>query len=448
MEVRSSNEAPLDYMKILIPHITYGSHPASYISFNTLDIKTNILEPLTSPKYLYHYGALICVKSVAIDYINGDIYTVVGTTASYHYGTYYNKTYIWRYNEQGTILRTYTLGSSWQPHLTAFTRLGVDSSGYVWWFEYGNHSVKILDEALVILTSLSDIQYISVNLQPSMGGAWVLKTTSPGAIKMSHLGVILFTIPESTCTLVAANFDGGCWLYETSTNTLQKFEPVVLDTGELIYEKHLNTGPIAKEGHTCVDIANDYTGTDGVWYVVDRHLIHLSFDNKMLSDTVLPFIPTTLNASPLGVVVKRFNPGAWCFVDLCGTILNQGTHDIKITVGPKALTFDTAIRSGFSILPLSYDPLWGTNGSLQWDKKPLTGYFLPKTKYHQARYTFRTTISGNSPVISSIGIPTPVVIKDIPYNDTRDLYIKTSFTGNEETSEYKTSLKTWWHIQD
>ncbi len=257
---------------------------------------------------------------------------------------------------------------------------------------------------------------------------------------------MLFNIPEVSAYWVAGNYDGGCWILENSTNTISKYEVTVASTGERSFKKTVETSGVVARDQYCSYIVNDRTGKDGLWYISMYDIIHIDKKGNVISGTRIIFLGDSLKANSLGVLVRRRSGYYWLYLDLEGNIISSGSGGYSQAI--KTVTFKHCVEQDAHLLPLDEDPVWGSTGNLEWRKVGISGYFLPKTKYHQTRLTFRTEEDGKSPIVTSVVIPKPVVLKNIIKDQTKDLYLKTEFTGNEQTDSYASKLRCWWYIQE
>jgi len=62
------------------------------------------------------------------------------------------------------------------------------------------------------------------------------------------------------------------------------------------------------------------------------------------------------------------------------------------------------------------------------------------------RYTLTTTVQDVSPKIKAVTMPKPIKIEDIPTGSFKTAYIRTNYTGEEDSASYTSRLKCWWYI--
>jgi hypothetical protein len=452
MEVRSSNEDPKDYIKIFNYDAREYYHTDGYLTIYIRDAFTgnnDIFRPefhFSSANVAY---SKIVVRDTVVDYITGDIYVIFGNQHTKHSSTY-NRELIYKFSYDSNLLVAVTTIISSAPNIQYDMKGQISSTGYLWWFEgkyYGK--IRIYDTNIVLRYTLTDISNVSVSLVAGDTTAWVITNSSMGVYRINMDGTLLHNIPEPSAKKVAFNYDGGCWIYENATQLINKYEPYTLETGELSFKKTIVFGPVTVYGEDCSDMVNDMTGKDGLWFCYSNNVVRINADGKISCTAVLSFKPTDLKDSSLGVLARSYNYGYYAFIDFSGNILYSGKDSASYRTGVKALTYKNAVAiNNTDLLPQDDDPVWGISGSLEWKKTSISGYFLPKTKYHQVRYTLRTTVNGATPEISSITIPKPVVITDIPKDSTKPLYIRTNFSGNEEYKDYNTKLKVWWYLPE
>jgi hypothetical protein len=96
-----------------------------------------------------------------------------------------------------------------------------------------------------------------------------------------------------------------------------------------------------------------------------------------------------------------------------------------------------------SVLPASYDTVWGTGGSLEWNEVRKDGYFLPKKKYHQAEITLRGDAE-----LDKIIMPPAIRVQDIQPDSYKNIYIKTNIPEDADVKNYTGNLRCWWGVVD
>ena len=115
--------------------------------------------------------------------------------------------------------------------------------------------------------------------------------------------------------------------------------------------------------------------------------------------------------------------------------------------GVLSITYDSNQTYQTDLLPISYDPVWGTDGSLQWKEVRKDGYFLPKDIYHQAEYTLSTN-SIQNPKLESVILSPVVKIQDIQPQSYKNMYVRTDIPSYVDIGDYETGLKVWWSVEE
>jgi len=451
MEIRSSNTDPVEFTKLFYIVYSHVSGSSFYFDIHTRDLYTDSTDLFVEDVSVYSGSSYVRWRylCMAVSDLDGSIVTFAGNYSTRYAEAAYNTARATSIDQYGNIIvsdvrvniesiRSYALPDD----LAEFS-----SAGNVWVLFAYTDNLFCLDEELITVGTVSNVYRFSVSLTAGTNEAWVIYSdSSPGVFYVSYAGNNLSNIPEPSAKLVAGNYDGGCWIYEDSTNTILKYSPTETEDGEVVFTKTVDTGPIAGIDQICPTMTNDKTGKDGLWYVYNFDVIHLDSTGNIISATRIHFVADSLKANSLGVLVRRHSGYWWVYIDLAGTIINTGTGTYFQAI--KTVTYKQAVEQDQRLLPLAEDPVWGSSGTLEWRKVPISGYFLPKTKYHQARLTFRTDEDGKSPAVTGLVIPKPVVLHDVAKNQTKALYVKTEFTGNEQPHEYFSKLRCWWHIQD
>jgi hypothetical protein len=107
----------------------------------------------------------------------------------------------------------------------------------------------------------------------------------------------------------------------------------------------------------------------------------------------------------------------------------------------------TGKLSGSYISPGKNDPTFGTDDSmsLEWQPYINTGLTIPPGKYKQFRLTFRRDAPYiDSPRVSKIRIPLPLVLKNVPFLGSDKFYVNPHLRYDLKTGGFSMDLLTWW----
>jgi hypothetical protein len=128
-----------------------------------------------------------------------------------------------------------------------------------------------------------------------------------------------------------------------------------------------------------------------------------------------------------------------------------GYVDLVTTVGSPPLSDVSGVQfqgklSNTYITPGNDDPVWGTNDNitLEWQPYPNSGLALPGGKYKQFRITLQREGQVIPPHINKVRIPAPLLLRDVPFGDYKNVYINPHLRYNKETGRYTTDLRVWW----
>lgn len=100
--------------------------------------------------------------------------------------------------------------------------------------------------------------------------------------------------------------------------------------------------------------------------------------------------------------------------------------------------------------PAVNDPVWGTSDdiTLEWDTYPNSSLTLPGGKYKQFRITLsRSDAETASPKLHKIRIPKSMVLSQVPYQESREVYINPHLRYNTKFGHFNTELVVWWPHQ-
>jgi len=473
IEVRSSNSEPESKRDLLYISGIIDSGNTLLTTMYSKDLKTNVETAFCSYILLVNgtYATsthFVCLGICEVS-STGDIVMTMNNKDSNH-----GQIQTYRFNKYGV---SYSI-ATWVPQLPAnywysgsqtYSQI-VDryskcqaTHSYYWILPYYNDKLECL--ALVAhgnndsypvkhIYFVENVATFSTCKDSGGNSVWYISALVGGVTRLSYSESTEAHIPVISAKYVAGNYDGGCWILEESTRQLQKYEQTTSDSAEIQYIKTISKDSYV--GYNSVKcISNDKTGKDGLWYINGPHVIHIDSYGITLSETYIAgstmYNKLVVSLDRVLVIYINENYGnnyaatsnPTVTLDASGNIIdsyNLRTPHIRI------IDYSYYTETGEHLLPYADDPVWGDEGTLEWKKVALSGYFLPKTKYHQTRFVLRTTQSGVSPVLSNVTIPLPVIIPDIPVNSTKDLYIKTAYTGNEDQINYTTKLRCWWYI--
>ena len=107
----------------------------------------------------------------------------------------------------------------------------------------------------------------------------------------------------------------------------------------------------------------------------------------------------------------------------------------------------TGKLSGTYISPGADDPVFGVGDqtSLEWQPYVNTSLAIPPGKYKQFRLTFRrTSASVDSPRISKVRVPLPLVLNNVPFDGSDKFYVNPHLRYDIKTGDFSMDLLTWW----
>lgn len=320
------------------------------------------------------------------------------------------------------------------------TNIEFDKLGGIW--GYNSVRVKRLlhfdHQLLSILADVytgSDFLYdFAVELNGI--GVWYTDKSLNLVHHLDSSGTVLQQITLQTPRAICGTSDNGCW---------------VVDNTDLYARRYAFNGDVMASiylGRTATRLCTDYN--DGFWYYnsSNSNVYHLNSAGTVLSTTFV------YNVSRF----RGLNSGCivWSDVNsLVKHINNSGvvTHTFD---GPSSVTsFPAAFSHNYTnyadyhtdLLPVSYDPVWGTGGSLEWKEVSKDGYFLPKEQYHQVELTLRTNNASYTPYVNKLLMAPSVKIEDIPSKSYKNMYIKTDIPSSADVTNYEARLKTWWRVE-
>jgi hypothetical protein len=119
-------------------------------------------------------------------------------------------------------------------------------------------------------------------------------------------------------------------------------------------------------------------------------------------------------------------------------------------LGNRSLVQFTGRVSSSYFVPGKDDLNWGVTDAVTvpWQNYSIASLALPEGKFKQFRITLqRTSTAITSPSIYKIRVPLPFLLKDIPYRDSKDIFINPYLRCNTADGNFSTQLVVWWKNQ-
>jgi len=261
-------------------------------------------------------------------------------------------------------------------------------------------------------------------------GIWYTDKINNELINMNSTGSTVKTILLNEPRAVCSTTDNGCW---------------VIDNTDLKAYRYTGAGILAQTVDvvgTTTRMVHDYT--DGFWYASGNYVYHITSAGVNDITTLLPNV-SRLHATIDGCVAYAASTSK--FIDGTTGNITGSWADGTYYNGTFSMDTDAASEfsalDGFDLIPASYDPVWGTGGSLEWQEVRKDGYFLPKVKYHQTEITLR-----GDAVLEKIIMPPAIKVEDIQPDSYKNMYIKTDIPLSADIAEYQGNLRTWWGVVD
>ncbi len=310
-----------------------------------------------------------------------------------------------------------------------------DKFGGLWiygdFFKYLVHfdSVGIIYE---LYNSGTDFVY---DLAAEMDGDGVWYTDKIDDI-LYHLdgdGTILHTISLDTPRAICGTLDNGCWVSDNNNQIARRYN----SSGVLVTSVTI--------GRSISRMTTDMN--NGFWYLSGNRVYHVTSGGTQ--DVNVEFNqPTKIKGGHNGVLVWSENQDYVKYLNNAGSVTRTFTAaaiELGISGYPALFSFRLEDAKDFKdtsdIMPVSYDPIWGTGGSLSWLEVRKDGYFLPKKIYHQAEITLR----GSAELTKVIMAPA-LKVQDIPAGDFKNIYIRTNIPEVAGVDDYTARIKAWWGV--
>jgi hypothetical protein len=262
-------------------------------------------------------------------------------------------------------------------------------------------------------------------------GAWYTNILSDTVIHKDWECNDTQIITLGTPRALASTSDNGFWVFDESDSTLRKYD----STGSLVLSNDWTK--------TIEHLYTDYQG--GCWAsTTDNYVYHIRSNGTIdISDIYVANIGG-IHGGKYGCVVWSTTAVELKYIDRSSGTISRTIDGDQYLGGCSGLLeinvddhLNYKIEGG--ILPTPSDPVWGTNGTLEWREIAKDGYFLDKVPYHQFELTLRST-----PRVNSITASPTVKLQELQPQTSRDIYVKTNIPAGAAIQNYETRLKAWW----
>jgi hypothetical protein len=414
IEVRSSDIEPLAKDEIF--WIVYDTQ---YRVYKYVVYNGEAIEP-----YISLPTAGVSTYSITVNRRNGNIGNVHGNAA------YMQDVYIQIHDNDGNEL--YSKGAD---ILNGTDFVCFDKSGGLWLSNYGSFLYHY-DYELNVLFSDTFVDVYDLAAEMNDDGVWYTNSTDNTLVHKDTIGTVLGTVILNEPRAVCGTLDNGCW--------------VIDNEDEKAYRYNSNSSRVQTVNieRTATRMSSDME--NGFWYINGNYIYHV--DSNGVEDVeVYVDQPAWVSGGHNGCVVTSTVHDTIKYIDKdSGSIIRS--YDPGVIAGPAAMfSFRhedyVEFKNTTNFIPTSYDPIWGTGGSLEWKTVSKTGYFLPKCRYHQFRITLRDTISENAALKQVILAPA-VKTEDIQPGQSKNLYVRTNIPIGSDITDYEIKLRTWWGIED
>ena len=266
-------------------------------------------------------------------------------------------------------------------------------------------------------------------------GVWYTNKIDDLVMHKDTDGTTLHSIALNEPRAICGTSDNGCWAIDNADEKAYRYN----SSGSLVKTVSLN--------RTATYMTTDMA--DGFWYINGHYVYHVTSGGTENVSVNLSQ-PTKVKGGYNGCIVWSSDNDWVKYIDNNGNVIRTFSDPggQGITTCPALFSFRHADFVEFQAIgdtfPVSYDPVWGTGGSLAWKEVRKDGYFLPKVKYHQVEITLRNNDGVSSPSLNKLIIPPAIKVQDIQSESSKNIYIKTVVPDGASIQNYETRLKAWW----
>ena len=304
-----------------------------------------------------------------------------------------------------------------------------------------NRTLRHMDEDLSLIASYNEgAQHFLYDLATEYNGrgCWYTNLIDDTLVHMNSDCTKLNTIVLNSPRDLARTTDGGCWVYDSDDEKVYRYD---WDGNRIfIFELPYNDEYQSSGLSYMID-----DGRDGFWYRHNDVLRHVTSGGVVDVGPVTVVDMNRLFGTPIGCFVHSSDDNKMYWINMDGNI--ESWHSMpgaeSEVISGFYYGYDEFVNFKERYIPVSYDPVWGTGGSLEWQEVRKDGYFLPKTQYHQAEITLRGDAELEKIIIAP-AIKTP----DIQPKQSKNIYVRTNIPVDADISDYEIKLRTWWGVED
>jgi len=430
IRVRSSDTAPIDIDEVYLPtRIANQMYLYKYNLYNGSEVQWQVPT----------HGTILQDNSAsAADRRTGHIAISFNTLQISKAGDTRYYFYVYDSKDGSEVYSHIATGNAY-----AFdTNMEFDKLGGLWGYRsivYGsNYHLAHIDKQLVTvladITSTDDFVYdLAVEMDGT--GVWYTHQVNDALYHLDSAGTLLQSVGLTRPRAICGTSGNGCW---------------VIDNSDYYARRYTSSGTISKSvhlGRTATRMCTDYA--DGFWYVSGSNIYHLNSNGTVLSTTNIVGV-SHLRGLISGCVAWSEDNDWVKHINGAGTIVRtiNGASSLTGIPGVFSSTYDTDRSFKIGRMPTSYDPVWGTGGSLPWKEVAKDSYFLPKEQYQQVELTLRTSRSAYTPYVNKLIMATAIKIQDIQPQSYKNIYVRTNIPSYVDIGDYETGLKVWWGMEE
>ena len=439
IRVKSSNTEPTPISEAYLVLATRNMNPTKYIPYTSS----------YATWFSYDGGASTYGMSMAVDRRTG--YVVM--TYMYSFSTTV-RTYVRIYNRSGGVVIT----GLWSDSNYAYSgdvNLEFDKSGGLWSYSSSYNpaapgtprTLKHINSTLSALASISDsfIDFLyDFAVELDGDGVWYTDKVDDLVIHKNTSGTTIHSIALETPRAICGTLDNGCWVVDNKdgdTATAYRYN----SSGGVVKTVTLPETPAYNKAQAN-RMTTDYE--NGFWYRHDSYVYHVTSGGSVDVGPIFINNANRLRGAHNGCFVISTTNDVLYFIDKAVGDITRSTSiasNAQSVFGVFPFNNDSVVefQNTSNWIPASYDPVWGTGGTAEWQEVRKDGYFLSKARYHRTEVTLR-----GDATLEKILLPPAIKTEDIQPQQSQNIYIKTDIPEGADITDYETRIKTWFGVQE
>jgi len=189
-----------------------------------------------------------------------------------------------------------------------------------------------------------------------------------------------------------------------------------------------------------------YFGVGNGKSVIHAKILKINIDGTVEGEVITPSA-TSIMTFPGGCLVNASSLNITYQLDIGLNIIKtwdfSGLDDGAWDPTPAFATYNDILGTSSGLRERTGDPIWNESTN-DWYEVSIYANNLPAKKYHQVKLRLNAGPEESSPSVNKILIPEPIKLDGVQPQESKPVYLKTTFPAGAENKVYNTKLRCWW----